>query len=119
MSQKRWVFDPDRGGVKISEAVKRHTEESLRRYAESRFAGRYTLLDIRFRGQFCCIDAYKEPEPPGPNWPPADCLESREAYEVGFAASNLDFHSYGGYGEAYPPFSFFYARFQYQHGIRW
>ena len=80
MSHKRWVFSPNRGGVKISEAVKYQTEECIRRYAESHFAGRYTQLDIRFRGQFCYIDAYKEPEPPGPNWPPADWPESREEY---------------------------------------
>lgn len=27
MSRKQWVFDPDSGGVKVPEAVKRRTEE--------------------------------------------------------------------------------------------
>ena len=80
MSPKQWVFDPDSGGVKIPETVKHRTQERIRRYAEAHFAGRYTRLDIRFRGQFCYIDAYKEPEPFGPGWPPPDWPESREEY---------------------------------------
>ena len=80
MTRKQWVFDPDHGGVKVKEPVKRRTEERIRRYAETHFAGRYTRLDIRFRGQFCYIDAYTEPEPLGPDWPPADWPESREEY---------------------------------------
>jgi hypothetical protein len=80
MVRKQWVFDPDHGGVKVPEAVKRRTEERIRRYAEAHFAGRYVRLDIRFRSQFCYIDAYTEPESPGPDWPPADWPESREQY---------------------------------------
>lgn len=80
MSPKRWVYDPNSGGVKIKEAVKRRTEERIRRYAEAHFAGRYTRLDIRFRGQFCYVDAYTEPAPAGPDWPPPDWPESREEY---------------------------------------
>lgn len=79
-SGRRWVFDPDSGGVRIPEAVRQRTEQRLRRYAEELFSGRYTRLDIRFRGQFCYIDAYTEPEPPGPNWPPSDWPETREEY---------------------------------------
>ena len=33
------------------------TEERVRRYAEKHYAGRYTRLDIHFRGHFCYIDA--------------------------------------------------------------
>jgi hypothetical protein len=80
MSAKQWVFDPDSGGVKIKEAVKRRTEERICRYAETHFTGRYTRLDIRFRRQFCYVDAYTEPELPGPDWPPPDWPESREEY---------------------------------------
>jgi hypothetical protein len=80
MAPKQWMVDPDSGGVKIPEAVKRHTEERIRRYAEAHFAGRYTRLDIRFRGQFCYIDAYTEPQLLD-GWPPPDFPESREEYE--------------------------------------
>ena len=78
--KKRWVFDPDSGGTPIPDAVRRRTEQQLRRYAEQHFAGRYTRLDIRFRGQFCYVDAYTEPEEDPPGWPPADWPETREEY---------------------------------------
>jgi hypothetical protein len=77
---RRWVFDPDSGGKPIPEPVRRRTEERVRREAETHFAGRYTRLDIRFRGQFCYVDAYTEPEPLGPNWPPPDWPETRDEY---------------------------------------
>ena len=80
MSGKQWVFDPNSGGVKIKAAVKQRLEARIRRYAEAQLAGRYTRLDIRFRGQFCYVDAYTEPEPPAPNWPPPDWPESRDEY---------------------------------------
>lgn len=76
----RWVFSPDRGGKRIPEAVQRRTEVRLLRYAEEHFRGCYTRLAIRFRAQFCYVDAYTEPGDPGPNWPPADWPETREEY---------------------------------------
>jgi hypothetical protein len=79
MTRKQWVFDPDSGGKKIPEAVKRRTEERIRRCADEHFAGRYTRLDIRFRGQFCYVDAYQEPQPLS-GWPPPGWSESREEY---------------------------------------
>jgi hypothetical protein len=79
--QRRWVFDPDTGGTRIPEAVKRRTEARLRHYAEQHFAGCYTRLDLRFRGQFCYIDAYTEPPPPSPSWSPPGDLETREQYQ--------------------------------------
>jgi hypothetical protein len=73
-----WVYAPDSGGVALKPAVKERTEARIRRYAEEHFAGMYSRLDIRFRGQFCYIDAYTEPEPPPPNWPPPEWGETRE-----------------------------------------
>jgi hypothetical protein len=35
---------------------------------------------VRFRGQFCYVDAFTEPEPLAPTWPPPDWPESREEY---------------------------------------
>ena len=75
----QWVFDPNSGGRPIPEGVRRRTEERIRRHAEQRFAGRYTRLDVRFRGQFCYVDAYTEPEEL-PNWPPPDWPETREEH---------------------------------------
>jgi len=53
-------------------------ERDIREYAAVHFAGRYLRLDIRFRGQFCYVDAYVEPELPRRWRPPAGSLESRE-----------------------------------------
>lgn len=30
-------------------------------YAEQHYAGKYIRIDVRFKGHFCYIDAYKEP----------------------------------------------------------
>ena len=79
MPQKMWVRDPDAGGIPIPPAVRRKTEEQIRRSAEQHFAGKYTRLEIRFRGVFCYIDAYTEPVLT-PGWPPPDGPESREDY---------------------------------------
>jgi hypothetical protein len=76
--QQGWVFDPDSGGIRIPEPVRRRVEARLRSYAEQHFGSHYTRLDVRFRGQFCYVDAYTEPELP-PGWPPANGLETREA----------------------------------------
>ena len=74
------MFAPDSGGKKIPEVVQRRTEERIRHYAEAHFSGHYTRLEIRFRGQFCYVDAYTEPAHMSAGWPPADSPESREAY---------------------------------------
>ncbi|MDQ4043879.1 MAG: hypothetical protein M3173_00305, partial [Chloroflexota bacterium] len=65
----RWVFDPDYGGVRVPEPVRRETAERIERYAKAHFSGCYTRLDIRFRWQFCYVDAYTEPVDT-PGWPP-------------------------------------------------
>jgi hypothetical protein len=77
MPQKRWVFDPGSGGIKIPEQKKREVTARLQRFAAENYAGQYTRLDIRFRGQFCYIDAYAEPDI-SEGWPPEDWPESRE-----------------------------------------
>lgn len=66
--------------MKITEAVRQQTRQRILAYAEANLAGRYASLDIRFRGQFCYVDAYTEPEPPPSDWPPPGFPESREEY---------------------------------------
>ena len=73
------MFDPDAGGKKISEAVKRDIEKRIQAVAKEQFEGKYTRLEIRFRGQFCYIDAYTEPQITE-NWPPPDWPETKEEY---------------------------------------
>lgn len=75
MSQ--WMRDPDSGGVKIPESKKREVTKRIEQYAAEHYSGRYERLDVRFRGHFCYIDAYTEPDLPE-GWPPEDYPETRE-----------------------------------------
>jgi len=79
MPQKRWFFDPDSGGIKIPDSVKPDVEKRITSIAEKHVKGKYTRLDIRFKGQFCYIDAYQEPEVSN-DWPPEDWPETKEEY---------------------------------------
>jgi hypothetical protein len=74
-----WMFDPDSGGKKIPLAVQTDIQKCVQKVAEKQFQDRYTRLDIRFRGQFCYIDAYVEPKM-SEIWPPPDLPETREEY---------------------------------------
>ncbi len=74
-----WVYDPHSGGVKIPERTKQRTKQRIVAYAEQPDAGTYIRLDIRFRKQFCSIDAYREPHV-ADDFPPPDFPESREEY---------------------------------------
>ncbi len=74
-----WVFNPDAGGIKIPDSVKYDVEKRIKGVAEKHFKGKYTRLDIRFKGQFCYIDAFQEPEV-SDNWPPKDWPEKQEEY---------------------------------------
>jgi hypothetical protein len=80
VARKQGGFFPGSGGIRIPETEKRRTEARICGYAAQHFAGCYARLDIHFRGQFCYIDAYVEPEPPAPDWPPPGWPESREQY---------------------------------------
>lgn len=51
----QWMFDPDSGGQKIPETVKRDIEKRIHAVAIEQFSGQYNRLDIRFRCQFCYI----------------------------------------------------------------
>ena len=79
-ARRHWVRSPERGGKRVPEAVQQWVAARLQRYASQHFAGRYTQLDLRFRGQFCYVDAYTELQLPGPSWPPPDWPETREEY---------------------------------------
>jgi hypothetical protein len=78
--RKQWVFSPNSGGQKIPEGVKRDVTQRIQRVAEQHFKGKYTRLDIRFKGQFCYIDAYTEPPRSATGSLPKDWPESPEEY---------------------------------------
>jgi len=61
---RTWVFSPQSGGIRIPPAKQLEVRERLERYAAKHYAGRYTRLEIRFRGALCYMDAYQEPSPP-------------------------------------------------------
>jgi hypothetical protein len=61
------VFDPHSGGVKLPTATQERVRQRLLEHAASNYAGRYTRLEIQFRGAMCYIDACIEPSLP-PNW---------------------------------------------------
>jgi hypothetical protein len=73
------VFDPQSGGRKIPPRVQEETRQRILAYAEKHYKGKYTRLDIRFRGVFCYIDAYTEPHVPR-DWPPKGVKASREEH---------------------------------------
>jgi len=64
MRGRIWVWNPHIGGTKIPPAVRERTEHRIRSYGESRYAGRFLRLSIRFHGALCYVDAHTEPEPP-------------------------------------------------------
>lgn len=61
MSRKMWIYDPQSGGVKIPQKVQPRVRQRILAHAENFYSGKYNRINVRFRGQFCYIDAYKEP----------------------------------------------------------
>ncbi len=79
MPRKTWVYDPQSGGIKIPQKIQPRIRQRILAHAEKHYAGKYNRIDVRFRGQFCYIDAYTEPcVPEGYN--PALYGESREEH---------------------------------------
>jgi len=64
MRHKIWVHNSHAGGTPIPSAVRQETGRRIRAYAEKRYAGAFSRLDIPFHGALCYIDAYVEPDPP-------------------------------------------------------
>jgi len=71
------MYDPQAGGVKIPQKVQPRIRLRILEHAAQHYAGKYNRIDVRFRAQFCYIDAYTEPYVPEDH--NADLLgESRE-----------------------------------------
>lgn len=56
-----WTFNPHSGGRPVPEIVRQTTRAAILGHAEAHFVGRYRGIDVRFRAQFCYVDAYLEP----------------------------------------------------------
>jgi len=63
-----WVYDPHSGGSKIPARLKEPITQRILAYAKAHYTGKYNRIDVRFRGQFCYIDAYTEPDVPEKNF---------------------------------------------------
>src|SRR5437867_865900 len=72
-----WVYDPHSGGTKIPPAVQECTRQRILACAQAHYAGTYTHIEVRFKAQFCYIDAYTEPYA-APDFPPPGFPETRE-----------------------------------------
>ncbi|MGD0660802.1 MAG: hypothetical protein ABSD38_22290 [Syntrophorhabdales bacterium] len=46
-------------------SVQERTRGRILADAEEYYAGKFTRIDVRFRAQFCYVDAYVEPDVPG------------------------------------------------------
>jgi hypothetical protein len=100
-----WVRNVHAGGRAIPEPVKGRTRQRILEHAEKNYAGKYTRLDIRFKGAFCYIDAFVD-EPgrtrdlpihlcrlryfQADRWSVAFFTYSHERYEPTFFASGED-----------------------------
>jgi len=60
--KKVWMYDPHSGGTKISPQAQKMVEQRIKQYADQQYAGKFTRINLRFKSQFCYIDAYTEPQ---------------------------------------------------------
>jgi len=63
---RTWAFNPKAKGKKIPQQLKAVIQARVCKHAESTCAGQYERLQLRFRGDLCYIDAYREPDEPDP-----------------------------------------------------
>jgi hypothetical protein len=62
MSARRvWAFSPNSGGKKIPDLVRIDVEKRINDVAEQQLKETFIRLDLRFKGQFCYIDAFTKP----------------------------------------------------------
>ena len=60
--KKVWMFNPHAGGIKITPAMQETVRKRILKYANKNYAGKFTRIDVKFRGALCYIDAYRDPE---------------------------------------------------------
>ena len=61
---RTWVYSLHTGGTSVPPAIKTRIEQRILDYAAKHYAGKFTRIDVRFRGALCYIDAYTEPGVP-------------------------------------------------------
>ena len=79
--RKARVYNPHVGGTKIPPATQEAVRKRILEHAQRNYAGKFTRIDVKFRGALCYIDAYQEPDAPeGEKHFTADSGETREEY---------------------------------------
>ena len=58
---KGWTWQPAQP-KSIPETVQVSVRQRIEAYAAKKYAGRFARLGIRFRGRYCYVDAFKEPD---------------------------------------------------------
>lgn len=59
-----WTRSPHAGGSSIPPSVQQEVRLRVLAHASKNYAGRFSRIDVRFRGRFCYLDAYREPDRP-------------------------------------------------------
>lgn len=77
--RKVWVFSPHLGGRKVPPTVQEVVRQRILKHAEKKYAGKFSRIDVRFRGALCYIDAYQEPVV-GRKHPTASLGETRQEF---------------------------------------
>lgn len=72
---RMWVRNPHAGGKNIPPAVKARTERRIQDCAAKDHAGKFTRIDVRFRGALCYIDGYIDPGVPPEDLPDGETRE--------------------------------------------
>ncbi len=62
--RKVWAYNPHTGGTKIPPALQEEVRARVLKYANKHYRGKFTRIDVRFKGALCYIDAYREPSEP-------------------------------------------------------
>jgi hypothetical protein len=55
-----WTFNPHAGGSPIPPAMQDEVRRRILAHAEKKGYSKHARIDVRFRGQFCYIDAYED-----------------------------------------------------------
>jgi hypothetical protein len=55
------AYNPHAGGKKIPPASQERIRHRILAHAEKNYSGKFHKIDVRFKNQFCYIDAYREP----------------------------------------------------------
>ena len=79
MALKVWQLNPHAGGRSIPESMRRATTTGIIEHANTHFAGHYAEIVVRYRAQFCYVDANLEPAAP-----PADASNSLQLCRLRF-----------------------------------